>query len=436
MTSTDTASRRHLIILGIRGIPAAHGGFETFVERLAPHLRDRNWTVTVYCQGSETRRRHEDDWHGIRRVHIPVSTTGALGTIEFDMKAAIDAARRPGLILTLGYNTAFLSSWLAARGRTNVINMDGLEWKRAKYGRCSRAFLWINERLATWSGSKLIADHPVIADHLATRAPRSRIVTIPYGADEVTDADPAALAPFGIEPDRFMTVIARPEPENSVLEIVQAFSRRPSGMKLVVLGNYLRDVSYHAAVLEAAGEDVIFPGAIYEKSVLRALRRHSRAYLHGHQVGGTNPSLVEALGAGNAVIAHDNAFNRWVVGETGLFFRTADECARHIALACSDDAIVERMRMAARARWREAFRWEMILADYERMLGAQLNQPRGRPAAAPTGTARHGLAFHAREFEGVKGISGHNPPLFPHGGPTQNQPGCAQNEGTRAISCK
>jgi hypothetical protein len=204
----------HLIILGIRGLPAAHGGFETFAERLAPYLKDRGWRVTVYCQGSVSGKRIEDEWEGIRRIHIPVSRTGSVGTIEFDLKCIIDVANVPGTILTLGYNTGFLSAWLRLKRRNNIINMDGLEWKRAKYSWGARAYLWLNERLAAWAGTMLIADHPVIAEHLVTRALRSKIVMIPYGSDQISEADPAPLVAIGLEPGRFFTLIARAVPEN------------------------------------------------------------------------------------------------------------------------------------------------------------------------------------------------------------------------------
>jgi hypothetical protein len=159
---TTLAPQQQLIIMGIRGVPAAHGGFETFAERLALHLVERGWRVTVYCQGSASGKREIDVWQGVNRIHIPVKRDGSVGSIEFDIKATFDVLRVPGTILTLGYNTGFLCLLLAARRRINFINMDGVEWRRAKYGRGPRAYLWLNERLAAWSGSHLIADHPKI----------------------------------------------------------------------------------------------------------------------------------------------------------------------------------------------------------------------------------------------------------------------------------
>ena len=372
-----------LIILGIRGVPATHGGFETFAERLALYLRARGWDITVYCQGSPTGRREEDLWEGIRRIHIPVRTHSAWGTIEFDIRAAADALKRPGTILTLGYNTGFLSAYLRARGRVNLVNMDGLEWKRAKYSKLARAYLWSNERLAAWSGNALIADHPEIASHLATRVSPAKMRIIPYGSDRLLDMAAAPLAGLGVKPGTFFTLIARPEPENSVLEIVRAFSRRRRGLKLVVLGAFDARIAYHAAVLRAAGSEVILPGAIYDRRTVDSLRIHSIAYLHGHQVGGTNPSLVEALGAGNAVIAHDNRFNRWVANRAALYFASEDQISDHIDRLASCDDLRAELRAAAVTRWREAFTWDTVLSQYEALIHAW-----SRPASYASDT-RH-----------------------------------------------
>lgn len=359
---------KQLIVLGVRGIPAAHGGFETFAEALALHLSGVGWDVTVYCQGSVRRVSFEDEWRGIRRVHIPVIRSGAIGTIEFDIKATADALRRSGVMLTLGYNTGALCFWTAAARRTNLVNMDGLEWKRAKYKRADRTYLWCSERLAARFATHLIADHPTIRNHLVRHTPARKITMIPYGAPPIDHADTAPLAALGVEPGRYFTLIARPEPENSVLEIVRGFSARRRGYKLVLLGNYCRRHPYQAAVLDAAGDEVVFPGAIYEQDVLRALRFHCFAYLHGHRVGGTNPSLVEALGAGNAVIAHDNRFNRWVCGDAGRYFTTTEDCAAEIDSLIADPEAARRMGRAARARWQADFTWGAVLRRYEALL--------------------------------------------------------------------
>ncbi|CAB3804550.1 DUF1972 domain-containing protein [Paraburkholderia caffeinilytica] len=362
---------KKLSILGIRGVPAAHGGFETFAEHLAIYLVSKGWEVTVYCQESRPGGEiTEDYWEGIRRVIVPVKKSGAVGTVWFDFLSVRHLMKQPsGLVLTLGYNTAAFSIALRSRGFVNIINMDGLEWKRDKWKFYERAWLWLNERLGCWFGDHLIADHPKIADHLATRVSRKKITVIPYGAAEVVDADSDHLVNLKLTPKKFATIVARPEPENSILEIVRAFSRVPRGIKLVVLGNYRPSENpFHKQVMESASDEVIFPGAIYDKTVVEALRFFGRFYIHGHRVGGTNPSLVEALGAGSPVLAHDNHFNHWVAGEGAVFFKEEDDCSEQLDRLASDAEVLSELASGSINRFRTTFKWELILADYERLL--------------------------------------------------------------------
>ncbi len=362
-------NKKELFILGIRGVPAQHGGFETFAEKLAPFLAKQGWSVTVYCQEEGTGPITESFWGSVKRIHIPVSKAGAAGTVLFDWKVVLDALGRDGLFLTLGYNTAIFNTLQRLKSQTNVINMDGIEWRRDKWGVIAKTWFWLNERAGCWVGNHLVADHPKIKEHLATRVTAEKITMIPYGGDEVLEADPALLGAYGVEPGKFSVIIARPEPENSFLEMVRAFSCKERNHKLVVLGNFQPTTNlFHKAVMDAASNEVIFPGAIYEAPVVQALRFFSRFYLHGHRVGGTNPSLVEALGAGCAVIAHDNHFNRWVAGPDASYFASEQDCSELFDRLLLNDAAVSTMKSASRLRFNERFTWEQVLAEYEELL--------------------------------------------------------------------
>jgi len=376
---------RHLRILGIRGLPAAHGGFETFAEYLALYLRDRGWKVTVYCQLDGQGPVYEDVWEGIHRVNIPVDVPGPKGTMAFDWRAIKHAAAQSrDLCLTLGYNTAAFCAWLRVKGVPNVINMDGIEWSRAKWGKAAKTWFWFNDWAGCWLGNHLVADHPEIANHLATRVPRSKITTIAYGADRLQGLPEEPVRALGLEPGRYLTLIARPEPENSILEVVTGFSAKPRGCALAVLGNYDERNAYHRAVKAAAGPEVKFLGAIYDKRVVQALRLHCLAYVHGHQVGGTNPSLVEALGAGNAVIAHDNRFNRWVAGPGAAYFSDANGFAAVLDRLLGDVASLRRMGNDSLQRLELGLTWGQILQAYEDCLNKHLPQSARIPSIPRT----------------------------------------------------
>lgn len=360
--------KRVVRIMGTRGVPARHGGFETFAERLALHLVAHDWRVIVYCQDEGAGDVFEDSWRGVERVHIPIRQRGPVGTMHFDWRATMHASKHADMCLTLGYNTAVFCAILYLKGITNLINMDGIEWARAKWGLVAKLWFWINERFGCWLGTQLIADHPEIGRHLSTRVSPEKITTIAYGSDRIDGTPTDGLDAIGLVPGRFVTLIARAEPENLVLEVVRAFSARPRGITLAVLGGYEESKEYHRAVISAAGPEVRFLGPIYDKGLLQALRFHSLAYVHGHQVGGTNPSLVEAMGAGNAIIAHDNRFNRWVAGESARYFASEKELADMLGEVLQDPVSLSIMGTASRSRHADVFTWDDILGQYETLL--------------------------------------------------------------------
>lgn len=355
-------------ILGIRGLPAAHGGFETFAEHFALYLVQRGWRVVVYCQESGAGPIRHDTWRGIERVIIPVRERGVGTSVVFDWKTVEHASQFQDLCLTLGYNTASFCARLRLKGIPNVINMDGIEWSRAKWGPVAKLWFWMNDWAGCWLGNHLVADHPEIKNHLMTRVRGDKITTIAYGADPVLAAPEAPVRKLGLTPGQYLTLIARPEPENSILEVVKGFSARRRGVKLVVLGQYARGHAFHDEVLDAASDEVLFPGAIYDKDVVQALRFHSLAYVHGHQVGGTNPSLVEALGAGNAVIAHRNKFNQWVAGQGAHYFRGGPGFDSVLTRLLANPAELAAMKACSRARFEAEFTWAKILGAYEQLM--------------------------------------------------------------------
>ncbi|WP_430009719.1 DUF1972 domain-containing protein [Methylophaga lonarensis] len=363
------SGKKSVAVLGIRGLPAAHGGFETFAEHLVPKLVEDGWDVTVYCQETGTGPVSSSQYKGATLVHIPVKKDTPLGTIIFDLKSTLHACKHHNLLLTLGYNTGFLAAYCRFKGVYNVINMDGIEWRRSKWSLPVRWWFYINERIACIMGNHLIADHPKIQAHLETRVTSEKITMIPYGANSVREAKVHHIERLGLEAGNYFVVIARIEPENSILTIVEAFSAKNRGYQLVVLGNLFPDSSaYHAKVKQAASDEVIFPGAIYDAEVVSALRFFSRCYIHGHTVGGTNPSLVEALGAGCAVLAHNNQYNRWVTNEQMMYFDNVSDCAVQMERLIENDALTLDLKNTAMEVHQRYFNWAPVLQAYEQLL--------------------------------------------------------------------
>ncbi len=366
--------KKTLSILGIRGIPAAHGGFETFAEQLSLYLVERGWSVNVYCQeNADFHQTDTSEWRGVKRIHIPTPGSGAVATIIFDWLSTRHAARQEGLVLTLGYNTALFSALYRFHGKANIMNMDGIEWKREKWNVAEKIWLYLNERVGCLLANHLVADHPEIQRHLATRINTNKITMIPYGARKVNDGDPKLLEPYNLVPKKYAMIVARAEPENNIYEIVRAFSNKKRDCNLLVLGQYIDTNSYHRLVLETASDEVLFPGAVYDSKTVDALRYHSLLYIHGHSVGGTNPSLVEALGSGQAILAHDNIYNRWVAGDGSRYFSSVENCEEALDDLLRHPEILKNMSLFSRQRFEEEFTWDKVLKQYESLLSRFLN---------------------------------------------------------------
>src|SRR5271170_1763546 len=177
----------HVLILGTRGVPSKHSGFETFAQDFALFLRSRDHEVTVYCQVESEEAAYEDTWNGIRRVLIPAGN-GSVGTMLFDWKCIRHAMREKGVALTLGYNTGVFNLLYRFSSMRNIMNMDGIEWIREKWSRPAKIWFWLNEWAGARAANHLVADHPEIGKHLSRHTASKKITVIPYGADPVTSA--------------------------------------------------------------------------------------------------------------------------------------------------------------------------------------------------------------------------------------------------------
>lgn len=347
-------------IIGVRGIPNRYGGFERLVEVLAPHLAQTGRRVRVFCEADEAGAR-TDLWHGVERHFIPRRFDGARGTIAYDLDSFRAVA--PGSVaLIFGYGTALFQSLLRDRGVPHCVNMDGIEWARAKWGPRARLWLRLNERIAARLADQLIADHPQIQRSIADRLGTMSHM-IAYGVSFVNPADPVPQHPLldSCSAAGFHLVIARPEPENQIRLILEGWTAAGKGLPLVIIGDF--SATDYGRALIADFPDAHFVGPVYDTAVLNALRGRAATYLHGHSVGGTNPSLIEAMAAGGLVVAHDNPFNRWVLGAGGLYFSDAPSLATILAdvpTGAARAAMIE----AAAARCRADFLWPHILAEY------------------------------------------------------------------------
>lgn len=358
----------HLAILGTRGIPARYGGFETFAEEIAVRLQEKGIEVTVYCEKGCNVPPIEL-YKGVRLVYISSPRLGPFTTIFFDLCCLIAARNQHDVVYMLGYGASLFCFMPRLWGKSVWINMDGIEWARTKWSLPARLWLRIMERIAMWTPNRIIADAVAIKDHLQQRHKRlPQTSVVPYGAPVVLNADSHLLNEWDLVPDGYYLVVCRLEPENHVLEILQGYAASNSALPLIVLGNYQTGTAYVQKLLAIADSRIRLIGTVYDPEKLQALRFHARAYFHGHSVGGTNPSLLEALGCGNAVIAHDNAFNYEVAEKAALYFASSTDIPGLIQRLESDEAMRKEMRTMAREVVAKRYTWELITDAYLQLL--------------------------------------------------------------------
>jgi glycosyltransferase involved in cell wall biosynthesis len=353
-------------ILGTRGIPAEYGGFETFAEELSTRLASSGFDITVFCEGGGP----DAAYKRVRLRYVKLPRVGPLSTVLYDAKCILKALRGFDIVYMLGYGAGAFLCVPRLLKVTVWVNMDGLEWKRSKWPWYGKLYLRINERLAVKFANMLIADANGIRDYLTHSYGRDiSCNTISYGAYVVDRApDSAAIRDFGLEPCEYYLVVCRLEPENHVKEIITGFAKSKSLRKLTIVGDCKSNTKYVGELLKSCDDRIRFIGTVYDKELLRAIRYHAFAYIHGHSVGGTNPSLLEALGCGNIVIAHDNVFNREVGGIFEYFSDSEGVSWAIHKLESNNAEHIDIARKASHAIIRGKYTWGKITEDYIRLL--------------------------------------------------------------------
>lgn len=365
-----------IALLGTRGIPAAYGGFETFAEQLAVSLVQRGHQVTVYAEAEWPNL--PDSWHcGVRVRHIQKPKWGSASVIGYDCRCLVDARSEYDLVYMLGYGAAW-ACWLIRKvwGQRIWINVDGLEWARSKWGLSARTYLRFMEWVSSWAPTRVLADAQSIADRFQRHYPHGVPCSfIAYGAHVIESENypVSALSKLNLNAGGYILVIARPEPENHLIEIIEGYCSSQVIWPLIIVGDVKPVTKYQSQLLSLAGERVRFIGAIYDSILLTTLRIHSACHVHGHSVGGTNPSLLEAMACGNVIIAHDNPFNREVARDAAWFFDSPECLAKRLrnvqSLSASDrDFIFHRVRTIIS----ENYTWKLITDEYESLLRAEL----------------------------------------------------------------
>lgn len=350
-------------ILGSRGIPNQYGGFEQFAEQLALGLVKYGAEVWVYCSDSHPLK--SSTWNKVNRIlcRDPEDKIGTAGQFIYDLNCINDSRKRDfDIIYQLGYTSNSIWFRRLPDGPAVVTNMDGLEWKRSKYSAWVRRFLKYAEKLAVISSDTLIADSKAIAKHLKTTYDANSTF-IPYGAEIFENPNENAVKNEGLEPFNYHLLVARMQPDNHIEEIIQGVIGSSADVPLVVVGNTDNGCGKHLRK-KYRDKKIKFVGAIFNKELLNNLRHFSKLYFHGHSAGGTNPSLLEAMAASAWICAHENPFNREVVGENAFYFKSSDDITNILDHLENKETARNTFTQKNRETIKKTYNWEPIIDRY------------------------------------------------------------------------
>jgi glycosyltransferase involved in cell wall biosynthesis len=345
-----------------------YGGFETLAAELSERLAARGHTVDVYCRRGRVSPGVPPA--GVRQRFVPMLTTKHLETITHTAFSVVDAVRRRyDVVLMVNAANAILAGVPRLFRVPVALNVDGIERKRAKWGRAGRAWYSVSERLATILPNEIISDAAVIAAYYRDRY-GARSTMIPYGSTILDREPPPDLSAYGLEPGGYLLYVSRLEPENNAYLVIDAYRDVPGDLPLVIVGDAPYATVYKNKLIELARRDsrVKMLGAIYGDGY-RELQRAALAYVQATEVGGTHPALIEAMGAGNVVLAMSTPENREVTAGTALLFGDRASLAEAMTKAVGPDREpLQQLAAAARERAVKVYSWEAVTDAYEDLL--------------------------------------------------------------------
>ena len=337
----------------------------SFAEYLAKFLVDKGHQVAVY--NSHKHPYQEKEWNGVEILHKfdPEDRIGTAGQFIYDLNCIIDSRKRDfDIILQLGYTSSSIWGRLLPPKAKVVTNMDGLEWMRTKYTKPVQKFLLYAEKLGVKFSDELVADSIGIQQYISKKYSLDSKY-IPYGSHVVENYSENTLTDYKLERYKYSMLIARLEPENSIEIILDGMSESKDSSDFLVIGNH--QTSYGAYLKERfkSQKNIRFLGGIYDIEKLNDLRYYARLYFHGHTVGGTNPSLLEAMGSGALICANDNLFNRSILGEDALYFNTKEDVTAHII----SNSQLNRSKIIENnfEKVKTLYSWDKIVTQYEEL---------------------------------------------------------------------
>ena len=355
---------KNIAIIGIQGVPANYGGFESLVENIIGVDKSEDIRYTVFCSSKDMGERMPS-YKGARLKYVPFHANG-LQSVPYDIVSMMRAIRGYDTVLILGVSGCIFLPVLRLFSRSKlVVNIDGLEHRRDKWGKTARAFLKYSEKIAVKYADVIIADNKGIQDYVKEEYGKGSEL-IAYGGDHVIrELSPSfeqeVLDKYSLQSDEYAITVCRIEPENNCHKTLEAFSR--TDKKLMFIGNWSRS-EYGQNLKEKYSKfpNIIIQDPIYDIDILYALRKNAGMYIHGHSAGGTNPSLVEAMFFGCPILCYDVVYNRASTKEKAYYWADVEEL---VGLLQRKDLCGEIMRTIAQ----KEYTWKTITSQYEALYG-------------------------------------------------------------------
>lgn len=353
---------KNVAVVGIQGVPAQYGGFESLVENLIGDHKSEDIRYTVFCSGRDMKT-HLAEYKGAELKYVPLRANG-IQSIPYDMISFLRIPRKTDVILVLGVSGCLILPVfrLFCRKRL-IINIDGLEHRRAKWGKLAKTFLKLSEKMAVRYADVIISDNKGIQDYVREEYGKESEL-IAYGGDHAVRSVPQArtldiLRRYGLRPGAYAVTVCRIEPENNCHLVLEAFSK--SDRELAFVGNWSRS-AYGQELKEkySAFPNIHILDPIYDIDTLYVLRMNAWAYVHGHSAGGTNPSLVEAMFFGNPVFAYDVVYNRETTGGGAMYWSSSDELLNLLSLDDFDTSSIIDLA-------NQKYTWKRIANQYEKL---------------------------------------------------------------------
>jgi len=349
-------------IIGTRGIPNNYGGFEQCAEYLALGLVARGIETTVYSWHDHPYQ--QKNWKGVNIVHCysPVNKIGEIGEFIYDFNCIKDTRKRDfDVILQLGYTSNSVWWWLFPKRAVVTTNMDGFEWQRTRRPKPVRKFIHYSESIAAKRSHYLVADSVGIQQYLTKEYGRDSVY-IPYGAFPFEHPDEKVLNSYDLKAGEYDMLMARIFPENSIEMILDGVVLSGKNRTILVIGGHETDHGQHLLNKFGHLPYIKFLGGIYDMNVLNNLRYFSELYFHGHTVGGTNPSLLEAMASNALVCAHNNVYNSAILGKDAYYFNTPEDVAALILGV--EKKLKQDMLKSNLEKIKTIYSWDIVTEQY------------------------------------------------------------------------